>query len=95
MNINIFWDITPSTDVSEESPLALVFTLVSCSTYASTLKIEVICSSETSSIFNVLYGVISQRTGLFITTAERTSNPTGKQEYLQEESPNAENFALY
>jgi hypothetical protein len=48
MNSNIFWDITPSTDVSEESLLAPVFTLVSCSTYLSTLKMEAICSSETS-----------------------------------------------
>jgi hypothetical protein len=40
----------------------------------STLKVEEICSSETS--VDTLHGVISQKMVLFITTAERTSNPS-------------------
>jgi hypothetical protein len=36
---------------------------------------EVSCSSETSVYFNGLYGVISQKTYLFIATALRTTNP--------------------
>jgi hypothetical protein len=41
----------------------------------STLKMEAICSSETS-VDNGIHGVISQKMELFITTAVRTSNPT-------------------
>jgi hypothetical protein len=43
------------------------FTLVYCSAYSSTLKMEAICSS-----FSGLHCVISH---IFITTAVRTSNP--------------------
>jgi hypothetical protein len=39
MKSTIFWDITPCSSS---------FTLVSCSAYFSTLKMEAICSSETS-----------------------------------------------
>jgi hypothetical protein len=52
------------------------FTLVSCSAYSSTLKIEAIYPSETSVDFNGLHGVISQKIEPFMTTADRTSNPT-------------------
>jgi hypothetical protein len=51
------------------------FTLVSCSSYFSTLKIEQICSSEKLKswlTFYGLHGVISQKMVLFITTAVRT-----------------------
>jgi hypothetical protein len=43
MKGTIFWDITPRTPL-----LASAFTLVSCSAYSSTLKIEATGSSETS-----------------------------------------------
>jgi hypothetical protein len=49
------------------------FTLVSCSAYFSTLKMEALCSSETS-VDNGLYVDISQKMVLFIITAVRTSN---------------------
>jgi hypothetical protein len=55
--------------------LAACFTLVSCLT--STLKIEVLYSCETSvHPMNGLHGVISQKTGLFVTSVVRTSDPT-------------------
>jgi hypothetical protein len=41
----IFWDITPCSLLLCLPP---AFMLVSCMAYSSTLKIEVICSSETS-----------------------------------------------
>jgi hypothetical protein len=44
--------------------------------YSSTLKMEAICSSETSVDVNGLHGVISQKIVLFITTAVRTSHST-------------------
>jgi hypothetical protein len=53
--------------------LALAYTLISCSAYFSTLKMEAIFSSET---FNRLHGVIPQKIVLFKTTAVRISNPT-------------------
>jgi hypothetical protein len=54
------------------------FTVVSYSAYFSTVKLELICSSETSVDFSGLHGVIPQKTVLFITTAVRTSNPTSR-----------------
>jgi hypothetical protein len=42
----------------------------------SQTKMEETCSSESQLIFNGLYGVISEKIILFITTAVRTSNPT-------------------
>jgi hypothetical protein len=54
-----------STDISEEH-VAVVFKLVSCLLYSSTLKREAICYSETSVNFNGVHGVISQKTELFI-----------------------------
>jgi hypothetical protein len=57
------------------SVLLPALTVVSCSDY-SNLKMEGICSCETSLTFNGLYGVISQKMVLFITAAVRTSNPT-------------------
>jgi hypothetical protein len=50
--------------------------LVLCLAYSLTVKMEVICSSEHWLIFNGLHGVISQMIILFITTTERTLNPT-------------------
>jgi hypothetical protein len=44
----------------------------SCLAYSSTMKMEPICSSESSVDFNGLHGVISQKIELFITTALRT-----------------------
>jgi hypothetical protein len=46
--------------------LAACFMLVSCLAYSPTLKMEATCSSETSLNFNKLYGIISQKTELFI-----------------------------
>jgi hypothetical protein len=43
----IFWDITPYSPL-EELCLTPAFTPVSCSAYSLTLKMEKICSSETS-----------------------------------------------
>jgi hypothetical protein len=57
-------------------PLATCFTLVSCSAYPSTLKMEATCSPKTSLTFSGLHGVTSQKIVLLITTAVRTSNPT-------------------
>jgi hypothetical protein len=57
--------------------LANCFMLVSCLAYSSTLKMEVTFSSETSVDFQRLLGIISQEIELFITTAVRTTNPTG------------------
>jgi hypothetical protein len=50
------------------------FTLVSCFAYFYTLKIEMTYSSEDSVVFNRLYGVISHKIEIFITTAEKASN---------------------
>jgi hypothetical protein len=44
MTGTIFWDITPCSALKVNRP----FTLVSCSAHSSTLKMETICSSETS-----------------------------------------------
>jgi hypothetical protein len=44
----------------------LAFTLVSCLVYSPTLKTEAKCSSESRLTFNGIYGVISQKTELFI-----------------------------
>jgi hypothetical protein len=57
------------------SALLPALTLVCCSDY-STLKMEAICSCETSLTFNGLHGVISQKMVFFITATVRTSNPT-------------------
>jgi hypothetical protein len=51
------------------------FALVSCLAYSSILKMEALYSSEALEHFSGLQGVISQKTGLFIITAVRTSNP--------------------
>jgi hypothetical protein len=67
----IFWDISPC-----RLCLPSAVTLVSCSAYSSTLKMEAIYSSETSVDFNGLHGVTSQKIKLIITTAVRTSNST-------------------
>jgi hypothetical protein len=45
--------------------LAPAFALVSSLAYYSTLKIEAICSYETSVDFNGLHGVITQKTKIF------------------------------
>jgi hypothetical protein len=68
MKSTIIWDITPCSplkisDFSEEH-ITSIITLVSCLTY-SALKMEVVCSSETSVDFNGLHGVICQKTILF------------------------------
>jgi hypothetical protein len=49
--------------------LATCFTLASCLTYFSTLKMEATCSSETSVDFQDVHGVISQKIELFLTAA--------------------------
>jgi hypothetical protein len=56
--------------------LSLASTLVSFSAYYSTLKTEVICSSETSVEFQRTTWRYIPKTELFITTSVRTSNPT-------------------
>jgi hypothetical protein len=43
--------------------------------YASHLKMDMTCSSESSIDFQHIIGIISQKTELFITTALRTSDP--------------------
>jgi hypothetical protein len=48
---------------------------VSCLPY-STLKMEAMCSSETSVYLQRITGVVTQKVVLFITTSVRTSNPT-------------------
>jgi hypothetical protein len=50
--------------------------LVSCLAYSSTLKMEATCSSEMLADFNGLYGVMSQKTDLYVTNAVRTSDLT-------------------
>jgi hypothetical protein len=47
MMSSVFWDITPCSPLKVDRVLSPAFTLVSCSAY-STLKMEAICSSETS-----------------------------------------------
>jgi hypothetical protein len=54
--------------------LPFAFTLVSCSAYSSTLKME--AKPKRPLTFNGLYGVISQMTELFTTIAVSTSNST-------------------
>jgi hypothetical protein len=58
----------------QQAKLAACFMLISCLAYPKTLKMEVTCSYETSFDFNGLYGVISQKTELFMCTGVRTSN---------------------
>jgi hypothetical protein len=64
MESTIFWDITPCTPLKVNRRfggtyrLPPAFTLVSCSAY-STLKMEAICSSETSVDLQRTTGVIS------------------------------------
>jgi hypothetical protein len=48
------------------------FTLIPCSAYSLTLKMEAIYSSETS--VDLPHCIISQKIELFITSAVRTSN---------------------
>jgi hypothetical protein len=50
------------------------FRLLSCSAYSSTLKMEAICSSETS--VDIQRTTRRYKTVFFVTTAVRTSNPT-------------------
>jgi hypothetical protein len=47
--------------IIESKSVAPTLTLVSCLAYCLTIKMEVICSSETSADFNGLQGVISQK----------------------------------
>jgi hypothetical protein len=42
--------------------------------YSSTLKLETVCSAETSANFNILHGVISRRIELFKTTSQILNN---------------------
>jgi hypothetical protein len=90
----IFWDITPCSPLkvnprSEEHRLHLqgrkislppAFTLVSCSAYSSTLKIEAICFSETSVDFQrtTRQYIPKEMLVLFIITAVRTTSPTSQ-----------------
>jgi hypothetical protein len=48
MKSTIFWDIMPCSPLKVNRELPPAFTLVSCLAYSSTLKVEAICSSETS-----------------------------------------------
>jgi hypothetical protein len=57
------------TGINQNEPALAFFTLVLCLAYSSTLKMEAICSFET---LNVLHGVISKKTALFITTTVRS-----------------------
>jgi hypothetical protein len=57
---SILWDIMPYSWLC----FPPAFTLVSCSTYSSTLKMEAICFFKLQLTFNGLHGVISQRTEL-------------------------------
>jgi hypothetical protein len=50
--------------------------LVLAEIISSTLKMEEICSSETSVATQQTYGVTSQKMIFFITTAVKISNPT-------------------
>jgi hypothetical protein len=43
--------------------------------YSSALKMETMCSPQTSVDFNGLHGILSQKIDLSITTTVRTSNP--------------------
>jgi hypothetical protein len=47
--------------------------LVSSLAYSSTLKMEAIYSFEISVVFNGLHGIVTQKLGLFLTTAVRIS----------------------
>jgi hypothetical protein len=84
---SVLWNILPcsSLKVSRrfrevcrlhlQAHLAACFTLVSC--LLSTLKMEALFSCEMSvHPMNGLHSIISQKTGFFITTAVRTSDPT-------------------
>jgi hypothetical protein len=52
------------------------FTLVYCSAYFSTLKMEATFAPKRQLTFAGLHGVLSQNTELFVITAVRKSNPT-------------------
>jgi hypothetical protein len=85
----IFWDIPPYTrsllkinhPTIQPPLLDTCFTLVSCLAYSYTLKMEVTCSSEMSvDLQRTTECWISQKIGVFITTAVRTSNPVYNEE---------------
>jgi hypothetical protein len=65
-----------STDVSEEHIASICLLAGFAELISSTLKMEELCSSETSLLHNGLHGVISQKKILFNTIAVKTSNPT-------------------
>jgi hypothetical protein len=52
------------------------FTMVSCLAYSSIVKMEAIFPPKRRLAFNGLHDIMSQKIVRFITTAERTSNPT-------------------
>jgi hypothetical protein len=74
---NAMWSVEtqPTFRRNMSPPLPSAFALGSCSAYFSTLRMEVICSSETPIHFNRIHGITSQNMEL-ITNAVRTSGPT-------------------
>jgi hypothetical protein len=88
MKSTIFWDITPCSPVKVNRRFGRIYRLhlqgrkkadQGTSVKAGgqkTLKMEPICSSETSVDTQRTHGVIFQKIVLFINTAVRTSNPT-------------------
>jgi hypothetical protein len=73
-NEGLPFELTSKSYITLCSP-QLAFTLVSCSAYSSTQKMEAICSSEMSVDFQRTTRRYSQKIVLFITPALRTSNP--------------------
>jgi hypothetical protein len=69
---SIFWDVKPCSLMKVNRRFG-----GTCRLYlqSSTLKMEAICSSETST-FNGPHCIVSQNIELFLTTAVRNSNPT-------------------
>jgi hypothetical protein len=68
MKSSVVWDITPCSPLKADGKQCLpsALTLVSCSAYFSSLKMEAICSSKRRLTFNGLHGVISQKIVLFM-----------------------------
>jgi hypothetical protein len=72
----LFWSTCKTKSKQSTNLFSTCFTLVSCLAYSITMKTEATYSSRMSVDFNGLYGIISKKNELFITTAVRFSNST-------------------
>jgi hypothetical protein len=63
----MFWrNVSPPSSGLKNKPSKPAFSLVSCSAYSLTVKMEVTCPLKTSVDFNRLHIIISQKTELYI-----------------------------